>query len=471
MTKKVIIIDDSITSLNLLKSKFADDMWEVYGSTGAKDAYDMIFDVTPDLIVTDAIMPFVGGFQFIKMLRENDIISKIPVIVYSVLPESNAKLYIKENCLEYFLSKNKDVNELINLANDLIIKHPLDEDYKVEILKSKFFNVKPVSEIKIPEKLNDYEFKIDKEKLEQKFKEIYNFTYSDEKIFSDFFELIYPILKYELCVVSPTLPAKEEKSIFFDIRDIIISPILQTDIAEKYLAEDIVLFKKYAPNLKMITNEDEFYSKVEFNFEYRDKIVANMAFYSKEKSKWDNEESLEELKDILYHFFKAYFVNKNNSVSQKENFSEKYFGEKFNILSKQDFSHKKENIYMGIVSISNYSELVNSMSKEELDILNLKISEKIMSCLESNEQVIKNDEDEYSVVIYVKDIKNVLNRFNFLISSLEQIQNNPKLEVFIGVSNCVIEGNYNILEAQKRAYEALEKTSSTEKTVINNATE
>lgn len=468
MTKKVIIIDDSTTSLNLLKSKFAIDSWEVHGTTSAKDAYEMIFDVAPDIIITDAIMPLIGGFQFVRMTRQNEKISKIPIVVYSVLPESNAKFYIKEDLIEYFLTKNENIDELVEFANNLIEKYSLSEEYKLEILKTKFEISNPIGEVKIPEKLE--ESVIDKKALEQKIKEKYNFNLSDEKIFSEIFAILYPILDYDLCIVVPNPCYKKEKSIFFDIRDIIISPIFQSAAAEKYQAYDIVLFKKYAPNLKMITNEDEFYSKVEFSFEYKDKNIADLVFYSKEKSKWENEQNLEIIKDVLFSFFKARFINRNSSSNKKEGFSEKYFSEKFNILPKQEISSDKENIYTGIVSISNYNEITSHLAEEDFDILNSKISEKIMNCLEPEEQISKNDEDEYMVVIYVKDKKNAMSRFNCIINAIEQINyDNYSPQALIGACDCNIDGNYNIFEAQKHAHQALEEASKTEKTVIKNA--
>ena len=95
MAKKVIIIDDSSSSLNFLKTTFAKSSWEVFGAQNAILGYQMIFDCAPDLIITDALMPMVGGFQFIRKIRENEHISKIPVIIYSVLDPKNAKYYIK----------------------------------------------------------------------------------------------------------------------------------------------------------------------------------------------------------------------------------------------------------------------------------------------------------------------------------------------------------------------------------------
>ena len=472
MTKKVIIIDDSVTSLNLLKGRFTNADWDAYGTSSAKEGYSMIFDIAPDLVVTDAIMPFIGGFQFVKMVRDNPKISKIPIIIYSVLPENRAKYYIKEDCIEYFLSKNDNVNELVLLAERLIKKYPLSESYKFEILKSKFTSMPPKHGIKIPEKLEEDE-KIDSVQLEKRFKEKYNFSFSDEKIFGDFFAILHPILKYELCVVFPHPSFQIEQSAFFDIRDILLSPKFQNKIMEKFHAKDPVLYKKYAPNLKMIANEDEFLSKIEFNFDYKDNPLADIIFYSTEKSKWDDTEQIEIVKNGVYDFFKAYYINKNAPPPrQKENFGGKYFSDKFNILNMQEPMNKDKNAFIGILSISNYTDVISLISKEDTDILNSKISEVIIKYLTDDEQVIKNDEDEYSLIIQVKDSKTALDRFNFIISALENIKfDDVSLEVLIGGSECNINGNYNVFEAQKNAYKALEKANTTEKTVIYDATE
>ena len=146
MAKKLIIIDDSITQLNVLKTLFVNKGWEVCSVQNAKIGYEMIFDYAPDLIITDAIMPMMGGSQLIKMIRENKKISKIPIIVYSILNEINAKFYVKEELNEYFLRKENNQQELLELAEKITEKFPLDESYKEEILKIGLENYKKQKE-------------------------------------------------------------------------------------------------------------------------------------------------------------------------------------------------------------------------------------------------------------------------------------------------------------------------------------
>ena len=479
MMKKVIIIDDSATSLNLLKTTFAKNSWEVYGAQNAKIAYEMIYDVAPDIIITDAIMPVMGGFQLLKTIRDDDAISKIPVIVYSILNESNAKFYIHEELSEYFLRKDDNVDELLKMAIEITNKYPLDEDYKKNILTVGLNFAKTLykkeEETQIIQKEAQEEIiedniqkNIDEEELNKIFKENYDFHYSDEKIFSEIFTILYPLLEYDLFTINVYSYEKKEQSVFFDIRDIILSPIFQNKILTKYNAQDIILFKKYAPNLKMIINEDEFFSKIEFNFEYKEVNIANVAIYSKDKQKWQNEHNIETIKNILYKFFKARYINKNSLNNKKETYQNRYSSNKLdiNFLNKFDET-QKEDLYLGIVEVVNFSEIESSLSEEELDIINSKISEKIINYLEKDEQVYKNDKDEYIIVIFAKDEKQAKHKFMYIANTLNQISyESYSPEVVIGVSNCNISNSFNTYEAQKIARNALDLTSKQEKVVI-----
>lgn len=475
MTKKVIIIDDSITQLNFLKSYFAKNGWEVYGAQNAKNAFDMIFDFAPDVIITDAIMPVVGGFQLVKTIREHEKISKLPIIVYSVLNESNAKFYIKEELSEYFLRKEDNIDELLKLAEEIYEKYPIDEKYKSEILKIGLEkNIKEIEKIKEEDPIQFEEEKeeiiipkenepiFDQEKLEYAFKEKYDFSFSDDKIVCDIFSILFPILKYDLCAICIDTFENDIKKTYFDIKNIILSPIFQNKILNKYQSSDSMLLKKYAPNLKMIINEEEFYSFFEFNFTYKEKDTARISFYSQEKEKWENYENIEILKSILKSFFKARYINKGKSSSAINKYT--LNKHEFNPLEKID---SMKNSYVGIMQIINFSDLKTRLNLEEIDTLNSKISEKIISLIEKNEQIYKNDEDEYNIVIFAKDNKQALYRYNCIANIIEGIfWQEYNLEAIIGVSNCKVDDSFNIYEAQKIAREALEHATSQEKVVI-----
>ena len=472
MIKKVIIIDDSSTALNLLKAAFENCFWEVYITKTASSAYDLIFEVAPDLIVTDAIMPVMGGFQLVKTIRKNEKISKIPVIVYSVLPENNAKYYMKEDLIEYFLTKDDNYDELIKLADEITKKYPLDDSYKKEILKVKSVSKEEVNEVveffdKIEQTEEENEPEIDFQLLENMVKENCDYSSDDENLFLNVFKILYSFLNYDLMIISPYFCEEDKKLIYFDIKDIILSRFFQNYILNKFEADDVVLFKKYAPNLKTIVKEEDFASMAELSFEYKGIKTANILFYSKKENKWQNEANIESVKRVLEKLFKNRYIDKFSKFNKKNGISNKYYSNKSDLDIYNKFENEEKNSYVGILDITNFSDLKANLSVEELDIINSKISQQIVSYIDKDEYVFKNDEDEYVIVIYAKNENRAAYKFNCIIRLLDEISYNTyRIESVVGASCCIIDKVFNVREAQKTARVALEFTSASDRVVV-----
>ena len=464
MTKKVIIIDDSLVSLNLIKTAFADSDWEVYGTRHAQNALKMLHDIAPDIIITDALMPVMGGFQFLKELRNNQKTSKIPVIIYSVLDGKNIEFYIKNERAEYYLKKSDNIQELTSLAEKVTKKHPLSQEYKFELLKTNLEFANLIEQPAKEEIIQQLPVLLDTQNIETKFKEKYDFNRTDEKILSDIFSILYPILQYNLFVVRLYSFEKNENIVYFDIRDIILSPILQNNILSKLNAKNSFLFKKYAPNLKVITNEEEFLTQINFNFEHNEQDIANVIFYSKEKSKWSDETGIETIKNTLKDFFRARYINKSTHSYKNDEITSKY------LMDKIDFkpdSYKDKNMYSAIIEIANYKELQDNLTDDELDYINSRISEKLINFISDEEQLFRNDNEEYNIVFFAKNEEHALQKLNWVYDLISEIElEDNELEIYIGSANCTIEGQFNFYEAQKFAREALDKANAQDRIIM-----
>ena len=153
--------------------------------------------------------------------------------------------------------------------------------------------------------------------------------------------------------------------------------------------------------------------------------------------------------------------------NKKDDLEDRYSTSKFNFTLVTKAENEEENAYIALIDIANFSDLKANFSQEELDMINSKISEKIISYLDKDEQVYKNDEDEYIAMIFGKDDKHVLRKLNYIANILSEISYNTyKIETLVGASSCIIEGSFDINEAQKNARIALEKANSEEKAVI-----
>ena len=134
----------------------------------------------------------------------------------------------------------------------------------------------------------------------------------------------------------------------------------------------------------------------------------------------------------------------------------------------EDIKHTP-NAFFAIVQIANYVDLISVLSEQDLDILNSKISEKIIECVEKNEQVYKSDEDEYDVVFFARDEKHARHRLEYISKAIEEMEyDDCKVQACIVGANCTIDNSVNIIEAQKNARKTLEQISYLEKVVIYN---
>ena len=88
---KICLIDDDMTSLttirNMLKSSYT-----VYPSPSAAKFFELIEEVTPDLILMDVDMPKMNGYEAVKRLKEDDRFKDIPVIFLAAEIDEQSEL-------------------------------------------------------------------------------------------------------------------------------------------------------------------------------------------------------------------------------------------------------------------------------------------------------------------------------------------------------------------------------------------
>jgi signal transduction histidine kinase/HPt (histidine-containing phosphotransfer) domain-containing protein len=89
--KKIIAVDDSLLYLNVLQ-KTLKNIYEVYPSPSALEMFELLEHVLPDLILLDANMPDMDGYEAIKKLKNDTRYSEIPVIFLTSMTEERSEL-------------------------------------------------------------------------------------------------------------------------------------------------------------------------------------------------------------------------------------------------------------------------------------------------------------------------------------------------------------------------------------------
>lgn len=79
--KKILIVDDDHDIRLFLEFSLKKAGYEVLQAPNGAKALDILKDVSPDLIVTDAMMPVLDGYELIKAVKGNPASSGIPVLM------------------------------------------------------------------------------------------------------------------------------------------------------------------------------------------------------------------------------------------------------------------------------------------------------------------------------------------------------------------------------------------------------
>jgi DNA-binding response OmpR family regulator len=84
----VLVVDDSPDTLKMLTDALEDAGMTVLVAIDGEQALSMIEKVAPDVILMDAVMPGLDGFETCRRLKSNDAVTHVPVIFMTGLSET-----------------------------------------------------------------------------------------------------------------------------------------------------------------------------------------------------------------------------------------------------------------------------------------------------------------------------------------------------------------------------------------------
>ena len=119
--KKILVIDDELAYLTLLRDELLRNGYEVFEASNGKEGLVMIKKSHPDLILLDIRMPMMNGMQMLDAMRREPNGSSVKVIVLTNLEPNDEMIaqVIKSHPTYYFIKSDIELSELMNKIREL----------------------------------------------------------------------------------------------------------------------------------------------------------------------------------------------------------------------------------------------------------------------------------------------------------------------------------------------------------------
>ena len=123
--KQLLLVDDEPGIRESVQAYLEDnDGWNVAAASNADEAWQNIESETPDLIISDIMMPKVNGYEFLARLREDPRYRSIPVVFLTARGMTSDRIQGYEAGCDAYLSKPFDPEELEAIVKNLLSKTP-----------------------------------------------------------------------------------------------------------------------------------------------------------------------------------------------------------------------------------------------------------------------------------------------------------------------------------------------------------
>src|SRR6185369_580899 len=119
--KTVFLVDDDSSTANLYSNRLQQAGFKTTSATGAEEAFEVLPNLSADLIILDLMQPRLGGFQMLERIRANSRHKNTPILVLSnpYLPEM-AQRALRAGGNKALLKSECTSSELIYVSRELI---------------------------------------------------------------------------------------------------------------------------------------------------------------------------------------------------------------------------------------------------------------------------------------------------------------------------------------------------------------
>ncbi|MCX7823673.1 MAG: response regulator [Syntrophobacterales bacterium] len=128
---KILCVDDEPSNLALLEAILTSTGYEVVKAPDGVSALEILKKDKIDIVLLDVIMPGMNGYEVCRKIKEDELLSHIPVIMITALDSKEHRIVGIEAGAEEFLTKPFDKSEVLARVKMLLKVKNLNEKLKL----------------------------------------------------------------------------------------------------------------------------------------------------------------------------------------------------------------------------------------------------------------------------------------------------------------------------------------------------
>lgn len=119
---KILVCDDDNDLVRLIKERFTSEGYDVVSTKNGNETLKLVEEQKPDLVILDALVPGMHGFEVCKELKSRPATRNIPVILMTaVYTKSRYKQEaISQLGAQDYLLKPIDISDLVSRVKKFI---------------------------------------------------------------------------------------------------------------------------------------------------------------------------------------------------------------------------------------------------------------------------------------------------------------------------------------------------------------
>lgn len=119
----ILIADDEPDILEILEYYLARNNFFVLKAKNGEEAYQLISNKMPDLVLLDIMMPEVNGLDVLKKIKQNPLMKDIVVVMLTAISNEKIEIEAIESGADDFISKPIKPNVLLSRIEGLLRKN------------------------------------------------------------------------------------------------------------------------------------------------------------------------------------------------------------------------------------------------------------------------------------------------------------------------------------------------------------